>query len=139
MLRLSRARLRGVLGGCPTFAGRLAERIHSDDLVGNLRSSHPEIGEQAIATWMETIDHGGMIRLPQLAAAATTTPTEQLVDLLEDVGLFRNLRRDALERLARRMFTEDHEAGFVFFRPGEAADRIYVIADGDVALIDATG
>ena len=38
-----------------------------------------------------------------------------------------------------RMFPEDHDAGFVFFRPGEAADRIYVIADGDVSLIDATG
>ena len=139
VLRLSRARLRSVLGGCPTFADRLIERIHSGELIGYLRANHPEIGEDKIASWTDTIDHGGMIRLPQLVEGATATPTEHLVDHLEDVGPFRGLPRDVLERLAGRMFPEDHEAGFVFFRPGEAAERIYVIADGDVTLIDATG
>ena len=37
------------------------------------------------------------------------------------------------------MFPEEHESGYVYFRQGEVSDRIYVIADGDVALIDAAG
>ena len=37
------------------------------------------------------------------------------------------------------MFREEHDAGYVFFRPGEVSDRMYVLADGDVALVDATG
>jgi len=139
VLRLSRARLRSVLGSCPTFADRIVARVHSDDLIGYLHDNHPEITADEIAAWTETIEHGGVIRLPQLVETVAETPTEQLVDHLEEVGPFRGLRRDLLERLAGRMFSEDHEAGYVFFRPGETADRIYVIADGDVALIDATG
>jgi zinc transporter ZupT len=37
------------------------------------------------------------------------------------------------------MFREEHDSGYIFFRPGEVSDRMYVLADGDVALVDATG
>jgi CRP-like cAMP-binding protein len=139
VLRLSRGRLRSVLGGCPTFGDRLCERAHSDDLLEYLRANHPEVTEHDIATWTSTVDDEGMERLPPLLEIATTTPTEQIIDHLEDVAPFRDLPRDLLGRIAGMMFAEEHEAGYVFFRPGEVSERIYVIVDGDVALIDATG
>jgi CRP-like cAMP-binding protein len=139
VLRLSRNRLRSVLGKCPTFGDRLCDRVRSEDLVGYLRTNHPEIGDDDITSWTETVDVEGMERLPPLVEVPATTPTEQIVDHLEDVGPFRGLPRDVLGRVARLMFPEEHEAGYVFFRPGEAGERLYVISDGDVSLIDATG
>lgn len=139
VLRLSRNRLRSVLGSCPTFGDRLADRVRSEDLVGYLRANHPEIGDDDITSWIETVDVEGMERLPPLVEVSATTPTEQIVDHLEDVGPFRGLPREVLGRVARLMFPGEHEAGYVFFRPGEAGERLYVISDGDVSLIDATG
>ncbi len=139
VLRLSRNRLRSVLGSCPTFGDRLCERAHSDDLVEYLRANHPEIGDDDIASWTETVVDEGMTRLPPLVELAAPTRTEQIIDHLEDVGPFRSLPRVVLGAVARVMFPEEHEAGYVFFRPGEAGERLYVISDGDVSLIDATG
>ncbi len=139
VLRLSRNRLRSVLGRCPTFGDRLCDRVHSDDLAGYLRENHPEIGDEGIALWTATVDIEGMEHLPPLVEVTAVTPTEQIVDHLEDVGPFRGLPRELLNRVARLMFAEEHEAGYVFFRPGEAGERVYVISDGDVSLIDATG
>jgi CRP-like cAMP-binding protein len=139
VLRLSRARLRSVLGTCPTFAERLAQRVHSDDLVYYLRTHHPEVSADEVSSWIATVDADSMERLPTLVEVATTTPTEQIIDHLRDVGPFRGLSHHALADVARLMFAEAHDTGFVFFRPGEAADRMYVIADGDVTLIDGRG
>jgi CRP-like cAMP-binding protein len=139
VLRLSRNRLRSVLGSCPTFGDRLCDRVHSDDLVEYLRANHPEIGDDDIASWTETVVDEGMERLPPLLELAAPTPTEQIIDHLEDVGPFRGLPRVVLGEVARAMFPEEHEAGYVFFRAGEAGDRLYVISDGDVSLIDASG
>jgi hypothetical protein len=90
-LRLSRSRLRSVLGGCPTFSGRLRDRVGSDDLAEYLRANHLEIGAHDIAVWTKTVDDEGMERLPLLLELAETAPTEQIVDHLRDVGAFRGL------------------------------------------------
>ena len=139
VLRLSRNRLRSVLGGCPTFGDRLRDRVRSEDLVAYLRANHPEIRDDDIVSWTETVEAEGMERLPALVEVTATTPTEQIIDHLEDVGPFRGLPRELLGSVARTMFPEEHEAGYVFFRPGEAGERLYVVSDGDVTLIDATG
>ena len=139
VLRLSRSRLRSVLGGCPTFSGRLRDRVRSDDLAEYLRANHPDIAANEIALWTKTVVDEGMERLPLLMELAEAGPTEQIIDHLKDVGAFRGLPRVVLGEVARVMFPEEHEAGYVLFRPGEASERLYVIADGNVSLIDATG
>ena len=139
VLRLSRDRLRSVLTDCPVFAERLRSRIGSADLVDYLRRFHPEIAEGDIAAWVDTVEAEGAHLLPQLAAAAAVTPTERIIDHLADVEPFRGLRHGVLAKVAERMFREEHAGGFVFFRPGESSGRLYVMADGDVALVDATG
>ncbi len=139
VLRLSRNRLRSVIGQCPTFGDRLRNRVHSDDLARYLRENHPEIGDEDIRSWTATVDIKGMGHLPSLVEVTTTIPTELIVDHLADVGPFRDLPREVLHRVARLMFPEEHEAGYVFFRPGEAGERFSVISDGEVSLIDATG
>ncbi|MCP3976408.1 MAG: cyclic nucleotide-binding domain-containing protein [bacterium] len=139
VLRLSRSRLRSVLGVCPGFADRLRAEARSEDLVDTVRSRHPEISEGDIASWIQQVQAEGIMRLPQLVEIAATTPTEQLIDHLADVDVFHDFSHDLLDQVADLMFREEHEAGYVFFRPGEASDRMYVLAGGDVALVDASG
>lgn len=139
VLRLSRNRLRSVLGTCPGFADRLCDRVRSDDLAGYLSTHHPEIAAHDIAAWTDTVDSEGIGRLPALVEVAAPLPTEEIVDHLEDIAAFRGLPRDVLGRVAAAMYLEEHEAGYIFCRPGEASQRLYVVADGDVSLIDATG
>ncbi len=139
VLRLSRSRLRSVLGVCPGFTARLRSEACSDDLIDTVRSRHPEITENDIASWIQQVQAEGIERLPQLVEIAATTPSEQLLDHLADVEVFRDCSPDLLNLVADLMFREEHETGYVFFRPGEASDRMYVLADGDVALVDASG
>jgi CRP-like cAMP-binding protein len=139
VLRLSRSRLRSVLGVCPEFAERLRSKACSKDLLDTVRTHHPEISESELESWRQTVQTEGIERLPQLVEIAATAPSEQLADHLADVAVFRDFSRDLLNQVADLMFSEEHEAGYVFFRPGEAADRMYVLAGGDVALVDASG
>jgi CRP-like cAMP-binding protein len=139
VLRLSRDRLRSVLEHCPTFADRLRSRVASAELHSYLRAYHPEIGEDEIKSWMQTIDREGIERLPPLVDLAAAPPTEHLIDHLQDVGPFRGSPHQVLHDVACHMFREEHAAGYVFFRPGEASDRMYVMSDGDIAVVDATG
>lgn len=139
VLRLSRDRLRSVLEHCPVLAERIAARLHSDDLLAYIETYHPEVDGAAVATWRERIEREGIGRLPQLTDLGATTPTEHLIDHLSDVGPFRGAPHEVLHHVASLMFREEHEAGYVFFRPGETSDRMYVVADGDIAVVGATG
>ena len=138
VLRLSRSRLRSILGTCPELAERLRNKAVDNELVEYVRRHHPEIAENHLTSWMDALDGEGIEQLPQLVDISFS-PREQLADHLADVEVFRKLSSDQLARVVEMMFLEEHESGYVFFRPGEPSDRMYVLADGDVALIDATG
>ena len=139
VLRLSRSRLRSVLGTCPELAARLRGKAIEDELVEYVRSHHPEISEHHITSWMDALSGEGIEQLPQLVDLTSASPREQLADHLADVEVFRELSPERLAQIVDLMFLEEHDSGYVFFRPGEPSDRMYVLADGDVALIDATG
>lgn len=139
VLRLSRSRLRSVLGTCPELAERLREKAVDDELVEYVRSHHPEITENHITSWVDALRGDGIEQMPQLVDLSSISPREHLADHLADVEVFRSLSSDRLAQVVDLMFLEEHEGGYVFFRPGEPSDRMYVLADGDVALIDATG
>ncbi len=139
VLRLSRSRLRSLLTGCPDFAERLRETASKADLLALVRSRHSEVGQEDIDSWLAAIDAEGIERLPQLIETTTPTSTQQLIAHLADVEVFRSLPERILAEVADLMFLEEHDTGFVFFRPGEVSDRMYVLSDGDVALIDASG
>lgn len=139
VLRLNRSRLRSVLGLCPEFAGRLRSKAGSEELIDAVRSRHPAISENDIASWMQKVAEEGIEQLPQLVEVRATTPSEQLIDHLSEVEVFRHFTHNVLAEVADIMFREEHEAGYVFFRPGEVSDRIYMLTDGDVALVDASG
>ncbi len=139
VLRLSRSRLRSVLGTCPELAGRLRSKAADSELADYVRSHHPEISESHIMSWMDALSGEGIEQMPQLVDVASTSPREQLADHLADAEVFGKLSPDQIAQIIDVMFLEEHESGYVFFRPGEPSDRMYVLADGDVALIDATG
>ncbi len=139
VLRLSRSRLRSVLGGCDEFSARLRERASSADLTATVLARHPELAQADVDAWLAVIETDGIGRLPQMIETLAPSPTQQLINYLADVDVFGALPESLLAEIAELMFLEEHEAGYVFFRPGEASDRMYVLHDGDVALVDAGG
>ncbi len=139
VLRLSRSRLRSVLTTCPEFASRLGEKACSEDLIHTVSSHHPELTPESIDSWVARIQAEGIESLPQLVQVDEPPPGEQLLDHLREVEVFRSLPAASLAHVAYVMFREEHDTGYVYFRPGEAADRMYFLIDGDVALVDAGG
>jgi CRP-like cAMP-binding protein len=139
VLRLARGRLRSVVAGCPVFAERLADRARSDEVVDYLCALHPEVELDRISAWRQLVESEGIAQLPLLGDMASTATAERIIDHLGDVAPFRDLPEHVVERIARRFFDEEHTTGHVLFRPGETSDRLYVVADGDVALVDGSG
>ncbi len=139
VLRLSRGRLRSVLGTCPGFADRLLAKACSEELIATVCTHHPELSRDDVDAWVARIEADGIESLPKLLPAEVAAPAQRLIDHLADVGVFRELRSPLLAQVADLMFREDHDAGYVYFRPGEASDRMYLLVDGDVALVDAGG
>lgn len=66
-------------------------------------------------------------------AAALVCP-EHLSDYLRRSYLFRDLTADQIERVVAETRTESLEDGRWLYRQGEAADRFYIVREGQIAL-----
>jgi CRP-like cAMP-binding protein len=56
------------------------------------------------------------------------------VDRLRDIELFRGLKVEALERIARVATEEHHARGTKIFQHGDAGDKLYLILEGKVRI-----
>jgi len=59
----------------------------------------------------------------------------ELVDLLKGVELFAGLNADQIRRLAAITRLVEYKDGEIVFRQGDPGDRLYVIQDGQVAVL----
>lgn len=59
----------------------------------------------------------------------------ELVELLKGVELFAGMNEDQLNRLAAISRVVEYRDGEIVFRQGETGDRLYVIRDGQVAVV----
>ncbi len=50
--------------------------------------------------------------------------------------LFTHLPLDDIEEISERLFYKNYDNGFVFFREGEIADRMFIIDQGEVQLLE---
>lgn len=79
----------------------------------------------ASGPWLLRMDHAAVDRLAEL------TPR---IRLLEVLGIFQGATRPALERLATGVTEVPFEPGDMIIREGDAADALYVLTDGEVAV-----
>ena len=56
------------------------------------------------------------------------------VDRLREVHLFKGLKQDALERIARLATEENHARGTKVFQHGDAGDKLYLILEGKIRI-----
>ncbi len=56
------------------------------------------------------------------------------VDVLREVKLFRGLKTEALERIARLASEEHHARGTKVFQHGDAGDKLYLILEGKIRI-----
>ena len=59
----------------------------------------------------------------------------ELVELLKGVELFAGMSEPQLQRLAAISSVEEYHDGEIVVRQGETGDRLYVIQDGQVAVL----
>lgn len=60
------------------------------------------------------------------------SPTEELAS----IPALASLSQSALDDLVTRLVTERYDAGMPIFRAGEPADRVFIVVDGTVDLVD---
>ena len=124
------ARMRRILSGRTVIAATNRLEVISDDdqIIVMRNGSAVERGRRSqlvaaggtFASWWGRSRAGGAIRLDALPG----------LDGLDE---------DALEALSSRLITERYEAGDVIVSAGDPAERLYLVADGEVELLDAAG
>lgn len=134
VLEVSREGFVGVLDRAPALRERLQVYLQRDDVLAYLRDTHGLTSDE-LADWCERVraDGGhGTVRArpaPHVGPAfATRAPT------LRRLPVFADLPASELEAVGRRMVATRHREGHVFFAPGDASDRLYVLVEGSVAL-----
>jgi CRP-like cAMP-binding protein/zinc transporter ZupT len=72
-------------------------------------------------------------------AVKLNRPDESRRELIQDVGsalIFDDLPEDALRSVVNRLFRRTVERGETLFQRGQLAERMYIIEEGEVALVD---
>jgi CRP-like cAMP-binding protein len=134
VLELARDRFVGVLAHAPTLRQRLEAYLQRDDVVAYLRDEHGLSGPD-LDDWLARVraDRGhGTVRAreaPHPGSAFVAQAAE-----VRRVPVFAELPEDELEEIGRRLLRKPHRQGHVFFAPGDAPDRLYVLEEGAVSL-----
>lgn len=61
---------------------------------------------------------------------------EHILTQVRRVPIFQDLSPEDAQAIAQRVFCKQHPKGHTFFHKGELADRMYIIEQGEVALMD---
>jgi CRP-like cAMP-binding protein len=64
-------------------------------------------------------------------------PFRGVMDNVQRAPFLANLPSDEADEVASLVFLKHHDRGHTFFHRGEPAERMYVLAQGEVALLDA--
>jgi CRP-like cAMP-binding protein len=139
VLELGRDRFVTVLARAPTLRERLQADLLGGDVVAYLRDEHG-LSDADLDDWAARVraDRGhGTVR-----AREARHPGEDFVvhaGRVRRVPVFEDLPEQERREIGRRLLRKEHHEGHVFFTPGDAPDRLYVIESGAVSLVSVTG
>lgn len=63
-----------------------------------------------------------------------SSPERSAKEWMQQVGLFKELSLEDLQKVAKLATIERHSAGTILFREGAISDRLFLIGEGNVAL-----
>jgi CRP-like cAMP-binding protein len=127
-----------VVESLPALRARLAQRLAGVETRRYLKERYG-FSDRAIHDWLEeatkNLETQGRYDSPEVPRHGE----REVEALFREAGrttLFRRLPEPSLRAMALQAVPRKASQGFTFFRPGQLADRMYLLAAGRVALID---
>lgn len=139
VLEIPRERFLDVLEEAEQLRARLEDYLVSETVLNYLREEQGLNGSE-LDDWVARVhaDGGhGTVR-----AREAPHPGQDFVTRAGEIrrtSLFADLDTTELERIGERLLRKEHREGHVFFRPGDAPDRLYLLEDGQVSLASQAG
>ncbi|MFP4310463.1 MAG: cyclic nucleotide-binding domain-containing protein [Nitriliruptoraceae bacterium] len=139
VLEIPRERFLEVLEETDRLRERLCRYLTSDAVLDYLRDEHG-LSDTELADWVERVEaDGGRGTVRAREAPHPGSDFVSRADELRRTTLFAGLETSELERIGDRLLRKHHVEGHVFFRPGDAPDRLYLIEEGQVSLATRAG
>jgi len=121
------------------LAAAYADYVDSEEPRAYLEERH-NMSDTEVATWCRDA-RAAILQHRELPAGglSVTRVKEKFRDAAEEiqrVPLFGNLPAEVLDRIGERLYLNEHPRGYTFFHQGEYAGRLYIVEEGEVALVD---
>jgi CRP-like cAMP-binding protein len=126
------------VGSSQELRDALAGLIRGEEVVAYLRDRHG-MEPAAIEAWSaraaQSLAEGGMVpdAVEQDPRAAEF---KESIDEIARLPIFRDLPVEEADHIASRIFSKHHRRGETLFHHGERADRLYILEQGEVVLVD---
>ncbi len=139
VLEIARDRFVEVLDQAEELRGRLERELTSDTVLDYLRDEHG-LTEDELEDWTARVHaDGGHGTVRAREAPHPGSDFVARAGRIRRTSLFTDLPIPELERIGERLLRKEHTEGHVFFRPGDAPDRLYLIEQGQVSLASTAG
>jgi CRP-like cAMP-binding protein len=112
--------------------------LQGEEIAFYLRERHGMPPEQIQAWLNRAVQKIESRNLPQNVISIERRDQEfkKILTHVRRVPIFQNLSPEDADAIASRVFCKRHRKGHTFFHQGELADRMYIIEQGEVALLD---
>jgi len=111
--------------------------MQGEEIADYLRS-YQGFSDAEIKDWVQrvvkTVHHERKL-LPAIETDQKKVGFLQLARQIQGFPLFSYLPKEDLEEIADRLTYASLESGSIFFQPSEAADRFYILHDGEVEIV----
>ncbi len=130
--------LREAVDSSPELAQHLCEFINGPAVAEHLLTYH-RLQPDQVRTWVDHSVEG--IRRGAMAGAAVAVDRHRdtfvaVSDRISRFPLFKDLPQEEIDAIADIVICKHHRRGETLFHQNEAAERLYIIEQGCVALID---
>lgn len=122
----------------PTLVKAVKRFLQGEEIAFYLQHRHGISPEQIQAWVNRVVKKIETQNLPQRVISIERRDQEfkNILTHVRRVPIFQHLSAEDAQAIASRVFCKRHHKGHTFFHQGELADRMYIIEQGEVALLD---
>jgi CRP-like cAMP-binding protein len=126
------------LASSETLREALARLLRGEEMATYLHERHG-MDPAAIAAWSadvaQSLAEGRMV--PDVVEQdPRAAEFKEAIDQITRLPIFRDLPVEEADQIAARIFSKQHPRGQTLFHQGERADRLYIVEQGAVVLVD---
>jgi CRP-like cAMP-binding protein len=125
----------------PDLAAAIQRWIHSDKVKHYLKTHH-HVSSKHLKQWCHQATkqiHHNHTYNGAVTIEHNTDAFKRIAGQINGFDLFNDLPEGELDNIAEHLVYKHYAPGNTFFHKGEAADHMFIIANGQVSVIDALG